>query len=124
MVHIKDPISDPGTPEEEAMRYRALPLMSQYHRYLNLKQLIATKYHYYNRPEGEDLMGKIIHLNRLAWGPAMFYGIFDSIMIKQEKTFYTRTARIIHFMWPAAACATAFATGAYAANRIRGKDDL
>lgn len=124
MVHIKDPISDPGTPEEEAMRYRALPLSAQYHRYENFKNLVGTKYHYYNHPEGEDLLGKIIHLNGTFVPPALFYGLYDAFMVKQEKTPFLRTVRTLHFVWPTAACATAFATGAYFANRIRGKDDL
>lgn len=124
MVHIRDPISDPGTPEEEAMRYRALPLLNQHHRWDNFKNLFGTKYHYYNRPEGEDLFGKLAHLNSLAFKPALFYGIFDAFMVTQQKTIFLRTVRTLHFIWPAQACATAFVTGAYAATKIRGKDDL
>lgn len=121
---IRIPMIDEGSPEEEAMRYRALPLLAQYHRWVNFKDLCGTKYHYYNRPEGEDLFGKLIHFNSLVFKPALMWGLYDAIAVRQEKTPFLRTVRTLYYVVPTMACATAFVTGAYAANRIRGQDDL
>lgn len=118
---MKDYHHDQGTPEEEAMRYRVLPLLSRFPR---LRQIWINQCSYYDHPEGEDLLGKIVALNRTVVPPVMTWGVVDALMFTCQPTTPQGIGRVLYFMWPAAACCTVFATTSYFATKLRGKDDM
>lgn len=118
---MKDPLHDAGTPEEEAMRYRVIPLLW---RLPKLKQNWFHTCSYNDHPEGEDLAGKLVALNRTVVPYVTAWGVVDALMFTCQPTAQLRIGRILYFMWPAVACSTVYATTTYVATNIRKKDDL
>lgn len=118
---MKDYYWDHGTPEEEAMRWRVLPL---FYRLPRIRETYPYTVGYYDKPEGEDLMGKITAINRHVLPFATVWGAMDCLMITNHNSVLERVGRALHFMWPAAGAATAYATATYASTKLRGKDDL
>lgn len=116
-------LSDYGTPEEEAWRWKFLPLLIRWER---SRDHYLYKVKYYDKPEGEDLSGKLIASNRatLPWGVA--WGVVDACMYGGAKlpTFQEKFGRFLHMAWPSVAVPTAFVTTVYFATRLRQKDDL
>lgn len=78
---------------------------------------------YYDKPEGEDLLGKIIAINRNAYLYPLVFGVIDATMHKNLKGFQNIAGRVFHFVWPAVGASTAFATATYFGAKTRGKDD-
>lgn len=120
---IKDPLLDYGTPEEEAWRWKFIPL---YIRYQRRTDTYLYKAKYYDKPEGEDLLGKLVATNRILVPPALTWGIVDAFMHGglYYQDFQRKFGRVVHFTWPAVGVATAFTTTVYFATKLRnGKDD-
>lgn len=119
--NMKQPLVDYGTPEEEAMRWRVLPW---YIRYPRVHDTYPFKVKYYDKPDGQDLLGKLIACNRNTVPYGIMYGIIDSLMHSPNISgVQARIGRVVHFTWPAAACATTFTTVTYFATKLRQKDD-
>lgn len=117
---MKYPLTDYGTPEEEAWRWKFLPWLIRMQR---LPDTYLYKVKYYDRPDGEDLLGKVIAINRNIAKYALVCGAMDAFMQTQTKGFQQTAGRILHYCWPAAGAATAFASITYASTKVRGKDD-
>ena len=81
------------------------------------------KAQYYDKPEGEDYVGKMLATNRMALQAALGLSTFDVIMYSHPKGFLQTASRFMYWMGPAVGMASAFTTGAYLANKLRGKDD-
>lgn len=87
-------------------------------------ELLPYKAKYYDKPEGEDLLGKLLATNRLVIPFGLIVGLSDAFM-HQNFTDYQRIAgRVFHWTWPFVGVATAFTTTAYFGAKIRQKDDL
>lgn len=100
---------------------------------------------YYDKPEGEDYVGKMFATNRLACQAGLGAGkksrentrnsqkfinkipfvlaVFDIIMYTHPQGFLQTTSRLAYWLGPAVGMASAFTTTAYLANKLRGKDD-
>lgn len=120
----KDQLLDYGSPEEEAWRWKFIPMYIRFQRRRD-SYLYTVKY--YDKPDGQDLMGKLIASNRalLPWG--ITWGLMDAFFHdgRLKNGFQNKFGRVAHFTWPAAGIATAFTTTVYFATRFRnGKDDL
>lgn len=79
---------------------------------------------YYDYPEGEDLIGKVVYLNRKALWPAAVFGWLE-ITVATKLIYNPPMAigRMAYYMGPASGAATAFATTVYGLTRLRQKDD-
>lgn len=63
-------------------------------------------------------MGSAIHQQNF-----FILAVFDIVMFSHPQGFLPTASRFAYWMGPAVGMATAFTTTAYAANRLRGKDD-
>lgn len=81
------------------------------------------KSQYYDKPDGEDYAGKMCATNRLALQGATGAAILDVLMYSHPKGILPIVSRFLWWMGPAVGMASAFTTGTYAANKLRGKDD-
>lgn len=79
---------------------------------------------YYAKPEGEDYVGKMMATNRYAIQGALGAATTDIIMFTHPKGYLPTIARVAWWLGPAVGMASAFTTGSFLMNRIRGKDDL
>lgn len=121
---IKDPLLDYGTPEEEAWRWKFIPLYIRFQRRRD-SYLYTVKY--YDKPEGQDLVGKLIATNRILIPFGLTWGLMDAFFHggRNMPGFQQKFGRVVHFTWPAAGVATAFTSTVYFATKFRnGKDDL
>lgn len=121
---IKDPLLDYGTPEEEAWRWKFIP---PYIRFQRRRDTYLYTVKYYDKPEGQDLLGKLVATNRITIPFGFTWGVCDAMFHggRMLDGFQHKFGRILHFTWPAAGVATAFTTATYFAAKLRnGKDDL
>lgn len=118
---MPNPLIQHGSPEEEAWRWKLLPL---YIRHMRSRETYFFKAKYYDKPEGEDLLGKLIATNRMVFPYAFTCGMMDACMYTRKEGLQARAGRLLHFIWPAVGVATAFTTTAYFGAKIRGTDDL
>lgn len=118
---MKNPLTDYGTPEEEAWRWKFVPLYIRYQRKYDT-YLWKVKYH--DKPEGQDLLGKLVATNRYALPWGVVIGGTDALMHQNFNNFQQIAGRMLHWVWPFAGVATAFTTTAYFGAKIRQKDDL
>lgn len=81
------------------------------------------KTQYYAKPDGEDYPGKMIASNRFILMGAIPMAIGDALMYSHTKGYIQTIACFAKWMGPAMGMASAFTTGAYAAQHLRGKDD-
>lgn len=113
-------IIDYGPPEEEVWRLKILPW---YIRYQRLRDSYIYKAKYYDKPEGEDLLSKLIAVNR----PALLYGTVSGLMYacmhSNPACIQTKIGQVLYFVWPFAGAASAFATTTYFSAKFRQKDD-
>lgn len=119
---MKSPIwYEYGTPEEEAMRWKILPW---YIRYSRMHDHYLQTVKYYDKPDGEDLLGKLVAINRcIAPYVVMVAGAHTFMHSPDVVTNQQRFARFVHHLWPAFGAATAFATVTFFSTKIRQKDD-
>lgn len=122
-IHIgmKYPLTDYGTPEEEAWRWKFVPW---YIRMQRIRDTYPFTVKYYAKPEGEDLLGKVIAINRNVLPYGFVSGITHACMHSNAVGIQATTGRVFHMMWPVTGAATAFATVSYFGCKIRGQDDL
>lgn len=113
-------ITDYGTPEEEAWRWKILPYFLRWQR---RNDSYLYKARYYDKPEGEDLMGKLIAINRPALQYGAMAGMCYAFMHSKPAGFQGTVGKILYFTWPAMGAATAFATVTYFSTKLRQKDD-
>lgn len=109
-----------GKPEEEAFRWKILPW---YIRFQRFRDSYLCKAKYYDKPEGEDLMSKLIAVNRPALQYGLTSGLCYSFMHSKPAGWQTHTGRVLYFVWPFMTAATSFATVTYFSAKIRQKDD-
>uniref|UniRef100_T1D542 NADH dehydrogenase [ubiquinone] 1 alpha subcomplex subunit 11 n=1 Tax=Psorophora albipes TaxID=869069 RepID=T1D542_9DIPT len=82
-----------------------------------------VKANYYDSPEGTDLFGKMVATNKYALAAGLGWSSFEVLMISRPKGVVPSLARYVYFTGPFMGIASAFTVGAYAANKLRGKDD-
>lgn len=109
-----------GTPEEEAWRWKFVPWYVRYQR-MNDSYLYTVKY--YDKPEGEDLLGKVVAMNRHVLPYSLTVAVMSACMHTSVSGFQKRAGRFLHMFWPAQGAVTAFATAAYFGAKLRQKDD-
>lgn len=118
---MKYPLTDYGTPEEEAYRWKFVPW---YIRYNRIKDSYLCKVKYYDKPEGTDLLGKLIAINRCVIPFAFVGGAAYCTMHAPKPGFQGMAGQFVRAAWPLPAAATAFATVAYFGAKFRQTDDL
>ncbi|EDS35811.1 mitochondrial NADH:ubiquinone oxidoreductase B14.7 subunit [Culex quinquefasciatus] len=82
-----------------------------------------VKANYYDSPEGSDLFGKMVATNKYAVAAGLGWSSVEVLMISKPKGVIPTLGRYVYFTGPFIGIASAFTVGAYAANRLRGKDD-
>lgn len=83
-----------------------------------------TKPSYYAKPDGEDYSGKMIASNRLILMGALPFATVDMLMYSKPEGYLASAACYAKWVGPAVGMASAFTTGCYAAQHLRGKDDM
>lgn len=78
---------------------------------------------YYDKPEGEDYVGKMLATNRIAVQGALGLGTVDIIMATKPRGILPIISRYVWWTGPAVGMASAFTTGAYMSQKLRGKND-
>ncbi|XP_055621428.1 NADH dehydrogenase [ubiquinone] 1 alpha subcomplex subunit 11 [Toxorhynchites rutilus septentrionalis] len=81
------------------------------------------KSHYYDSPEGTDLVGKMFTTNKYALMTGVAYSSVEVLMVSKPKGVVPSLARYVYFTGPFMGMASAFTVGTYAATKLRGKDD-
>uniref|UniRef100_A0A2M4C1K7 NADH dehydrogenase [ubiquinone] 1 alpha subcomplex subunit 11 n=1 Tax=Anopheles marajoara TaxID=58244 RepID=A0A2M4C1K7_9DIPT len=84
---------------------------------------MSLKANYYDKPEGEDLFGKMIATNKYALAGGLGWSTVEVMMVSKPKGYVPTIARYVYFTGPFVGMASAFTVGAYAANKLRGRDD-
>lgn len=111
---------DYGTPEEEVWRWKVLP---QYIRFQRFRDHYLCTAKYYDKPDGKDLLSKLIAINRPALQYGLVSGLCYSFMHSKPACWQTHAGRVLYFVWPFMTAATSFATVTYFSTKIRQKDD-
>lgn len=96
-----------------------LPLRLRY----NYRDAWVFKQSYYDDPEGVNLLGKLIAVNKVLVVPTIVWAWADITMLSKVTGFQKMAGRFAYWSYPVVASATAFTTVTFAANRIRAKDD-
>jgi NADH dehydrogenase (ubiquinone) 1 alpha subcomplex subunit 11 len=78
---------------------------------------------YYNKPEGQDYVGKMVATNKWTVGLTLPLATADVLMYSHPKGTLAIMARYFQYFAPALGLASFFTTGTYLACQIRGKDD-
>lgn len=115
-----NPITDYGSPEEEAMKAKIIPFGFLYSR---MNDLYFMKVRYHDKPEGEDLFGKLIAINRWAYPLLTTNAVMMGCMHSDASTYKQAITASLYYLWPGFAAATTFATVTYFSTNIRKKDD-
>lgn len=116
-----DPLVDRGSPEAEAMKWRSIPWLWKTQRPRD-SYWSTVKYH--DHPEGEDLLGKLVAINRLVYPYCLVKGLMMGLMEQRTTGLGMAFVRGWHFFWPGFAVASTFTSVAYFGARFRGKDDV
>ncbi|XP_063710122.1 NADH dehydrogenase [ubiquinone] 1 alpha subcomplex subunit 11 [Culicoides brevitarsis] len=78
---------------------------------------------YYDKPDGEDLMGKMIATNRYAVVVGYCYSTIDCLLFSHTKGYMQTIGRFAKFTLPLMGIASTFTVLTFASNRLREKDD-
>lgn len=97
-------------------------LVPFYLRYHIKKSWIYTQ-SYYDDPEGKNLFGKLVAINKIVAGPVAVLAWADILMISKVTDYQRMVGRLSYYAYPFFGAASCFAIGTYAATNIRGKDD-
>lgn len=116
-----DPLLDVQTPEAERMKWRSIS-------WLWATQRHGTSYlytvRYYDTPEGQDLLGKLIAANRAVWPYATTAGAMMGLMEQNATNLPMAFTRGFRYFWPGFALVSTFTGVTYFSTNIRGKDDV
>lgn len=78
---------------------------------------------YYDHPEGEDIMGKMIATNKWALAIGVGFSTVDVLLYSHTKGYMATMARYLKFTGPLVGATTAFTVGTFMCNKLRAKDD-
>uniref|UniRef100_A0A336MGC7 NADH dehydrogenase [ubiquinone] 1 alpha subcomplex subunit 11 n=1 Tax=Culicoides sonorensis TaxID=179676 RepID=A0A336MGC7_CULSO len=78
---------------------------------------------YYDQPEGEDMVGKLIATNKWAVVFGVAFSTVDVLLYSRTKGYLATMSRYLKFTAPLVGVATAFTCGTFLSTRMRGKDD-
>lgn len=112
---------DRGSPEAEAMKWRTVSWLWKTQRPKD-SYWYTVKYHDY--PEGEDLAGKLIAVNRLVYPYCLVSGLMMGLMEQRTTGLGMAFVRGYNYFWPGLAAASMFTSVAYFGAHFRGKDDV
>lgn len=101
-------------------RWKILPW---YIRFQRIRDSYIYTAKYYDKPDGQDLMGKLVAVNRPALQYGLLSGLSYSFMHSKPADWQTHTGRVLYFVWPFMTAATSFAAVTYFSTKIRQKDD-
>lgn len=79
---------------------------------------------YYDKPDGEDLMSKLIYTNKWGIGGAVVIATHDAVLYTRTKGYLPTLARYVYWTAPAVAMVSTFTIGTFMSTRLREKDDL
>lgn len=88
------------------------------------KTTSLTQAKYYDKPDGEDLAGKLVYTNKWAAAVGIGSATADVLMYSHTKGYLATLARYAFFVAPACGIASSFTFGTYISTRLRGKDDV
>lgn len=86
-----------------------------------MASLIKRKY--YDHPDGEDIIGKMIATNKWAVAVGVAFSTVDVLLYSHTKGYTATLARYVKFTGPLVGIASAFTLGTFMTTRFRGKDD-
>lgn len=78
---------------------------------------------YYDKPDGQDLVGKLMYTNKWAAAVGAAAATTDVLMVSHTKGYLNTLGRYIFFIGPTCGIASAFTFGTYISTRLREKDD-
>lgn len=79
---------------------------------------------YYDHPEGKDLLGKLVAINRTVYPYCFISGAMMGLMEQDTRSLAHAFTRGYRYFWPGFAMASTFTGVSYFATNIRGKDDV
>lgn len=78
---------------------------------------------YYDKPEGEDVVGKLVYMNTNAFIFGSGYGLYDIVMFsKNLRTFDQKLFRYLQFALPPVGMATAWTFLTQVTTKLRGEE--
>ncbi|XP_012233769.1 uncharacterized protein ND-B14.7 isoform X2 [Linepithema humile] len=83
---------------------------------------LANNWKYSDAPEGQRPFEKVIGLSKYGFGTSVGIGIYDCILLSQTQTFWGAANCMSYWVIPITAMCATFASVAYTATKIRGKD--
>lgn len=87
------------------------------------KSLSLVQINYYDHPEGEDIIGKMIATNKFAVLVGVAFSTVDVLLYSHTKGYMATLGRYLKFTGPLVGVASAFTLGTFMSTRLRGKDD-
>lgn len=81
------------------------------------------KSNYYDKPDGQDVGGKMLATNKYALIAGLGYATTDCLFLSKPVGYGPTIARYIYFTGPLMGMASAFTMVTYTSARMRGKDD-
>lgn len=78
---------------------------------------------YYDDPEGVNLFGKLVGINKYAIGGGYFCAAADICLVSKVTDYQRVIGRFAFWTYPFVAAATCFTVATYAATKIRKTDD-
>lgn len=82
------------------------------------------KISYYDKPDGEDVVGKLLATNTYAVIAGLSKAAFDVLLLPQAKGYLPIIRCVGNIVGPFMGMATAFTLTTYTATNMRKKDDL
>lgn len=87
-----------------------------------LSKYFVDNWKYSNAPEGEKPLEKVIGLSKFGLCAGFLVGSYDSIILSQTQTVWQTVNCMSYWMLPFTAMCATFASVAYTATKLRGKD--
>ncbi|XP_061388986.1 NADH dehydrogenase [ubiquinone] 1 alpha subcomplex subunit 11-like [Musca vetustissima] len=85
--------------------------------------MALSKTGYYDKPEGQDLFGKMVATNTYAATAGLAWSTVDVLMLTHPKGYLPTLARFAYNTGPMMGMASAFTLATYLSTNVRGKDD-
>lgn len=79
---------------------------------------------YYDKPDGEDLFGKMVYTNKVATYIGIGVATHDVLLYSHTKGYGATLGRYMWYFAPLCGIASAFTMGTFISTRMREKDDV
>lgn len=84
---------------------------------------LFNNWKYSAAPEGQQPFEKVIGLSKYGFCGSALVGTYDCIIVSQTLTFWDTINTMSYWVIPITAMCATFASVAYTAAKVRGKDD-